>query len=165
VGGSLYPSHITNTTFRNIFIMSNMTSGGILYVNTPSYDNFTLERCIFASNSRANYGGALFLAHSSPYVIIISCRFENNSVSINNRGLDIYSNSDPCLSAEYAPFESCTTPTSASVSCHEDLSVLPSCEEKIVCYCWLFINFFFIFSLHFRRGVTMTMARAVVTIV
>jgi hypothetical protein len=138
VGGSLSPSHITNTSFRNIIAGYGSTRGGVLYANTSSYINFTLERCIFASCVNAYHGGALYLDSSSPSVITTSCRFEHNSASL---GFDIYSTSSSCFSG-YTHFDSCTTSTSSqSVYCSGYKSILPSpCDEKIVCFYILFNN-------------------------
>jgi hypothetical protein len=113
-------------------------------MNTSSYSNFTLERCIFTSCTGASYGGVLCLDYSSAFVIITSCRFENNSAS--SYGFDIYTDTYSCFSG-YTPINSCTTSAvSQSVYCSEYKSILPSpCNEKIVCYCLLFINYFFIF--------------------
>jgi hypothetical protein len=114
VGGSLNPSHITNTTFRNVSSGYTYTNGGVLYANTSSYSNFTLERCVFASCANAYYGGVLYLDSSSPSVIITSCRFEHNNASY---GFDIYSISMYCFTG-YTPIISCTTSTiSESVYC------------------------------------------------
>jgi hypothetical protein len=136
VGGSLHPSHITNTTFRNIYAGCNNTYGGVFYMRTSGYDNFTLERCIFTSCTRVYCGGALYLDSSSPYVNIISCRFEHNSASL---GFDIYSAISSCFLG-YIPIDSCSTSTSQNVYCSGYRSILPSqCLEKIVCYCFLFI--------------------------
>jgi hypothetical protein len=133
VGGSFYPSHITNTTFYNISTKFDSTYGNIIYMNALSYRNFTMERCIFSLCLGAYYGGVLFLSSSSPSVIIISCRFQDNSASY---GSDIFSESSSCFSG-YTPINSCTSSTtSKSVYCNEYKSVLPSpCDVKIVCYC------------------------------
>jgi hypothetical protein len=142
VDSSLHPSHITNTTFRNISTGCKYIYGGVLYMNTSSYNNFTLERCIFTSCTGAYSGGALYLDSSSPSMIIKLCRFEyNNAYSY---GFDIYSSSSSCFSG-YAPINSCTTSIiSESVYCSGYTSKLSSpCDEKIVCYFWLFINYFF----------------------
>jgi hypothetical protein len=143
VSGSLHPSHITNTTFRNISAKYNNTYGGVLYMNTSSYYNLTVARCIFASCTGTYSGGALYLDSSSPSVTITSCRFENNNAS--SYGFDVYSTVSSCFSG-YTPINSCTTSTtSQSVYCSEYKSILTSpCDEKIVCYYLLFINYFFI---------------------
>jgi hypothetical protein len=131
IGGSLYKSHIINTTFRTISAGYNSTYGGVLYVNTSGYSNITCERCIFASCTRAYYGGVLFLDSSSPYIIITRCRFENNTAK--NYGYDVYSSSSSCFST--TPTQSCTTSTQAtSVICdYSSKSVsFSTCTQDII---------------------------------
>jgi hypothetical protein len=132
-------------------------------MNTSSYNNFTLERCIFASCTTAYYGGVLYLDSSSPSINITSCRFEHNIAYYY--GFDIYSYSSSCFSG-YILADSCTTSTtSESVYCsgYKSLLTFP-CDEEIVCLmCFLLNIFIFFFCLHVRRGVTRR--RAVVTIV
>jgi hypothetical protein len=68
--------------------------GGVLYVNTLSYSTFTIKRCVFAYCTTI-LGGALYLESDSPYILIISSRFEDNSDTQN--GDDIFVNALPCL--------------------------------------------------------------------
>jgi hypothetical protein len=138
IGGPLIPSHIINTTFQNIYSLYEYTHGGVLHINTSSYNNLTLERCIFSSCKNSELGGALYLDCS--LINITRCRFENNYAS--DRGYDIYVYFSPCLPETDIITNSCTTSTSTtSVYCVLSSKMLfTSCEDKIVL---LHIFFFF----------------------
>jgi hypothetical protein len=135
VEGPLVPSHIINTTFQNIYSLYKYTCGSVLCVNTSSYINLTLERCIFSS-CYSYYGRALYLSPSSPFINIIRCRFENNYASYDlfDCGYDIYVDTSSCFSETEIITDSCTTSTStSSVYCYDSSKTLfTTCEDKIV---------------------------------
>jgi hypothetical protein len=141
IGGSLYKSHLTNTTFRNITAKYTNTQGGVLYVNTLDYGNITCERCIFVSCT-AYYGGVFCLNSSSPYIIISRCRFENNTATFP--GYDIYCNVSSCFStSSTVPTGSCTTSADeTSVFCYDaskSVSFSACSEDEIVSF---FFNYY-----------------------
>jgi hypothetical protein len=116
----------------------------VLFVNTSSYNNLTLERCIFSSCRNFYYGGALYLDSSSPFININRCRFENNYASY--RGYDIYVSTSSCFSETDIVIDSCTTSTSTtSVYCSSSSkTLLTLCEDKIVLQHIFFFNIFYL---------------------
>jgi hypothetical protein len=93
VEGGLSPSTITNSTFTRITSLRS-TYGGVLCASTPNYSAFSINHCIF-TQCNAGSGGAIYLSGSSPYILIINTRFEENSVL--NFGDDIVVNIFPCI--------------------------------------------------------------------
>jgi hypothetical protein len=138
INGPLVPSHMVNTTFKDIHALHGNTRGGVLFINTSSYINLTLERCIFLSCQDSNYGGALHLDSSSSFIIIIQCRFENSYATY--RGYDIYVTDSSCFFGNDLITDSCTTSMSnASVYCdYSSRTLLTSCEDKVVLLFFLF---------------------------
>jgi hypothetical protein len=122
--------------------------GGVLYVETSDSANLTLKQCIFTS-CEGFFGGVLYLGFNSPYINIISCRFENNGAYI---GADILSSSSLCFS-EFSPIDSCTSYTNErSVLCNSAfLSIFTyPCNNAIVSSKFrILIIFFYNFIFYF----------------
>jgi hypothetical protein len=129
IESDLYPSCIINTTFKNISDPSLFTDGGVLFVNTSSYTNFTIDRCIF-SFCNGYYGGAIYLDSLSPSIVINRCRFENNRATY---GTDIYVFSSKCFSPNTIT-NSCTTSRINNTFCSlvSFSGFLTSCLREIV---------------------------------
>jgi hypothetical protein len=132
IQNNLYPSYFTNTTFKNISDPSSFTDGGVLYMNSLSYTNFTIDRCIFAL-CRGYYGGVIYLDFLSPWIRIKRCRFEGN---VGEYGNDIYVSS-----------ASCFLPNTISATCSTTLPLSIYClsyyVSRIINPCYKNIVFFY----------------------
>lgn len=140
--GSFYSSEFTNSTFKNITTIDLSTHGGVLYMNTSSDINMTIDRCIFVL-CKAYQGGVIYLYKPSFSIGIIRCRFEDNNGS---SGSDIYTHSSSSSCLSNAIIDSCTTSVSEGVICFDSyLNTSTSfdadlCVDKIVCLCcWVII--------------------------
>jgi hypothetical protein len=136
IQGDFYPSHLTNCTFRNTSDPSSYTDGGVLFINSSSYWNFSINRCIF-TQCKGFMGGVIFLGSLSPSIIINCCRFEMNTASY---GYDIYALKSACFSPNTIR-ESCSTISAASIFCDISsvLGMMKDCEREIVFYFILFL--------------------------
>jgi hypothetical protein len=130
------PSFLINTTFRNVSDPSSYTDGGVLYMNSLSYDNFTIDRCIFTLCT-GYYGGAIFLDTLSPSIIINRCRFLDNTAVY---GHDIYVSSSSCFNPNTI-INSCSASRIFNIKCDmlDYFKITEPCYKDIV----LFIIFFF----------------------
>jgi hypothetical protein len=146
IEGNLYPSFIMNTSFRNISDPSLYTDGGVLYLNSSSYENFTIDRCIFAL-CRGFCGGAIYLGSFSPWIKINRCLFDGN---IANNGSDIYVSRTSCFS-DVVINNSCTTMFRTSITCFSVyINGIPPCSIRIVFFFIFYYSpFFFIFFFFF----------------
>jgi hypothetical protein len=127
--GNFYPSHLLNTSFKNISDPSLYTDGGVLYVSSLSYMNLTIDRCIFSS-CRGYYGGVIYLDYFSPWIIINRSRFEENEATFGN---DIYSSNSSCFSPNTIS-NSCTTSVLKDTYCLLSTisKILKPCYKDIV---------------------------------
>jgi hypothetical protein len=136
IESNFYPSCITNSTFKNISDLSLFTDGGVLYLNSLSYMNFTVDRCIFVWCS-AYCGGAIYLGGLSPWIVINRSRFENN---IGIYGSDVYAWGSVCFSPNTIT-NTCTTNLRTSVFCFLTATTIleTACYGNIVLFVILFI--------------------------
>jgi hypothetical protein len=139
--GYYFVSLISNCTFKKLEGLCSYSISSAIYVNTSSYLNFTIDRCIFAE-LKSTHHSALGGSFQSSFIRCTRTRFEDNSGGYNpDIGITVVCSNYPPKEHLYAFSCSTSEPEETRVCCEWSYipGLLKNCSSEVVLF--LYISF------------------------